>query len=253
MTGPSGSGATAARVRGIALAALAWAAVLGGFDRPVGADEARASTAERVRADIEQFILERVDRAPSAIEVPELRAFDFDVSGASGEIRTELSTGSPLPLHGRIAIAVSLFVGDRLIKRGIVSPYVSITERVVVATQALARGRVIARGDLVLVERDRADAPADAVRDPESVVGLRTRRSIGGDRILRSSDFESVPVVERGDRVTIVLQHGPLVIQTLGKAQETGAAGEWIRVVNLDSKREVSGRIDPEGRVHVAF
>lgn len=60
-------------------------------------------------------------------------------------------------------------------------------------------------------------------------------------------------MVERGDRVTIVLQHGPLLIQTLGKAQETGAAGEWIRVVNLDSKRELSGRIDPEGRVHVAF
>lgn len=240
-------------LRGIGLACLAGSLAIVGAVRADETPAARSSTAERVRADIERFVLERVEQAPSAIEIPELRAFDFDVSAVSGALRTELSTGSPLPLHGRVAIAVSLFVGDRLVKRGIVSPYVSITERVVVATRALARGHVVAPGDLALVERDRASAPADAVRDPGAVVGLRARRAIGGDGVLRSSDFESVPVVERGDRVTIVLQHGPLLIQTLGKAQETGAAGEWIRVVNLDSKRELSGRIDPEGRVHVAF
>lgn len=160
-----------ARFGGIGLACLAGSLAIVGAVRADETPAARSSTAERVRADIERFVLERVEQAPSAIEIPELRAFDFDVSAVSGALRTELSTGSPLPLHGRVAIAVSLFVGDRLVKRGIVSPYVSITERVVVAARALARGHVVAPGDLALVERDRASAPADAVRDPGAVVG----------------------------------------------------------------------------------
>lgn len=239
--------------RGIAVAGLAWALVAGA-EAP--ADEAPArttSTAERVRADIERFILERVERAPDAIEMPELRAFDFEASAAAGELRTELSTGSPLPLHGRVAIAVSLFAGGRLLKHGVVSPLVSIKERVVVAKRALPRGAVVTQADLALVERERTNASLDALRDPEAVIGLRARRSLAAERVLQAGDFERVPRIERGDRVTIVLQHGPLLIQAQGKAQETGAIGEWIRVVNLDSKREVSGRIDREGRVHVAF
>lgn len=211
------------------------------------------STAERVRADLEQFIRERVEGEPSAIEIPELRAFDFDVSAVPGEVRTELSTSSPAPLHGRVAVTVSLYVGRQLVKRGVVSPYVMMSDRVVVAKRALSRGHVVAPEDVGYADRDRATSPGDVARETEVLVGQRARRSLAADQVLREGDFESVPVVERGDRVTIVLQHGPLLIQTLGKAQETGAAGDWIRVVNVESKREISGRVDPEGRVHVAF
>lgn len=51
----------------------------------------------------------------------------------------------------------------------------------------------------------------------------------------------------------LVLQSGALMIQATGQAKERGATGDWIRVVNLDSKRELTGRVDREGRVHVAF
>ncbi|MBY0399077.1 flagellar basal body P-ring formation chaperone FlgA [Myxococcota bacterium] len=216
-------------------------------------DAAASSTAVRVRADLERFILERVEGEPSSIEIPELRGFDFDTSGTTGEVRTELSTRSPSPLQGRVAISVSLYVGRSLVKRGVVSPYVTMSERVVIAKHALSRGHVVAAEDLASVERDRAKSPGDVARDPALLVGQRARRSVAPDQVLREGDFERVPVVERGDRVTLVLQHGPLSIQALGRAQETGSAGDWIRVVNVESKREVSGRVDSEGRVHVAF
>jgi flagella basal body P-ring formation protein FlgA len=235
--------------------AIAWISAIGLLGALQAGAEPRAlgSTAERVRADLEQFILERVEGEPASVEIPELRGFDFDLSAAPGEVRTELSTLSATPLHGRVSIMVSLFVGNRLVKRAVVSPYVTMSDRIVVAARSLARGHVVTPEDLAYANRDRAISPADVVRNAEFLVGLRTRRSIGGDQILRDGDFEPVPVVERGDRVTLVLEHGPLMIQTIGKAQETGAAGDLIRVVNLESKREISGRVDPEGRVHVGF
>jgi flagellar basal body P-ring formation protein FlgA len=217
------------------------------------AASAESATVARVRSDLERFLGEHVEGEGASIEIPELRAFDYDVSRVQGKLRTELSTRSPMPFHGRISVAVALFVGDQLVKRAVVSPNVRFSDRVVVTARALSKGDVIAREDLVLSTRDRAELPGDAIRDLESLVGLRTKRGLSGDQLVRSGDFESVPLVERGDRVMLVLEAGALRIQAAGEARERGAAGDWIRVVNLDSKREISGRVDPEGRVHVAF
>lgn len=208
---------------------------------------------DRVRADLERFIAERVESESAEIALPALGAFDYDVSQLPGELRTQLSTQSPTPFRGRISIAVALFVGDQLVKRAVVSPYVAIPDRFVIAARPLARGHVVALDDLATVSRDRAASPSDAARDLDSLVGMRLKRSVAGDQLLRAGDFEPVPVVDRGDRVTIVLEKGPLLIQAVGRAQEKGATGDWIRVVNLDSKRELTGRVDREGRVHVAF
>lgn len=239
--------------KGWTTAALGWLGVIAIVLLAATAARAESPSIERVRTDLERFIAERVDAEPSAIELPELRAFDFDVSRAPGELRTELSTRSATPFHGRVAITVALFVGDQLVKRAVVSPYVRLSDRVVITARALKKGDVIAQGDLAYSDRDRAESPGDAVRDLEAMVGLRAKRALAGDQLLREGDFEPVPVVERGDRVMLVLQSGALMIQATGQAKERGAAGDWIRVVNLDSKRELTGRVDRDGRVHVAF
>lgn len=232
-----------------ATAALAIAVVLGS----AAAAHAESPAVERVRTDLERFLAERIDDPSASVQLPALRAFDYDLSRAPGEIRTELSTRSATPFRGRVAITVALYAGEVLVKRAVVSPYVEIADRVLVAKRPLGRGHVVTEDDLVLSSRDRADSPADAARDLSALVGLRTKRGIGGDQVVRNGDFEAVPIVERGDRVVLVLIDGPLMIQAAGLAKETGASGEWIRVVNLDSKRELTGRVDGEGRVHVAF
>ena len=214
---------------------------------------AESASVERVRADLERFIGEHVDAEPSAVELPELRGFDYDVSGVPGALRTELSTRSAMPFRGRVAITVALYVGDQLVKRAVVSPYVRLSDRIVVTARALKKGDVVTADDLAYSDRDRADSPGDAVRDLAALVGLRSKRALAGDQLLREGDFEPVPIVERGDRVMLVLQSGALLIQVTGQAKERGATGDWIRVVNLDSKRELTGRVDREGRVHVPF
>lgn len=229
------------------LVAIAWA--IGA----AAAARAESPAVERVRADLERFLSERVEDPEATIELPALRAFDYDVSRAPGELRTELSSRSTAPLRGRVPVTVALYVGDQLVKRAVVSPYVRIADRVLVTRHALARGHVINEADLAYASRDRAASPPDAARDLEALLGMRAKRGLSAGQVARSGDFEARPVVERGDRVTLVLMQGPLLIQAAGLAQEKGATGDWIRVVNLDSDRELTGRVDREGRVHVAF
>lgn len=224
----------------------------------VGVAATQAAAAEtageaRVRADLERYLRRGAESPRATIELPPLTRFAVEAGSFEGALRTELSTRAEPPFAGRVSITVELHAGDQLLRRGVVSPTVRVIEKVVAPARNLRRGDVVGPEDLQIVERDRTRLPPDALRDPAEIVGLRLKRSVRENTVLRISHVERVPIVERGDRVAIVLETGPLQIRSIGKAQEPGAVGDWIRVVNLDSRRELSGRVDREGRVHVAF
>lgn len=238
----------------VGLLVIGWALALVTLANAVQADEGE----RKVRRDIERFVRARIESteagsSETTIDVPPLRSFTVDRKRFPGTLRTEISTRAQEPLRGRVPLAISLYAGDLLVKRGVITPYVRRSERVIVPTRDIRMGSILSPGDFVYADRDATRLPRDVVRETAEVVGLRAKRSLRKDRAFRSSQVEGVPLVERGDRVQIVLQAGALQISATGKAQEAGAFGDWIRVVNLDSKRELSGRVDSDGRVHVAF
>lgn len=207
---------------------------------------------KRVRADLDRFLRAGAPGSNVEIEMPPLSLFRVDGSRFPGEFRTELSTRASEPYQGRIPITVALYAGDHLVHRGIVSPYLQVSEEVVVASRNLARGETLTHEHLTTVSKDRSKLPRDVMLDPDLVVGRRTRRSLREGEPVRSGQIELVPLVERGDRVMLILEAGALRLQATGRAQEKGALGDTIRVRNLDSKREILGRIDAQGRVRVA-
>ncbi len=207
----------------------------------------------RVRDDIERFVRAGAPAGEVSVEIPRLASFGVDASRIDAPLRTEIRTRAPRPFAGHVPVTVALYSGDRLLHRGTVSPYVRVAGRVVVPSRDLRRGEILTAADVELQEWDRRRIAANTVVSKEQAIGLRVRRSLRRGRPFRTSDVESVPVVERGDRVTLLLENGPLRIQTLGRARESGAIGDWIRVENLDSRKEISGRVDREGVVRVAF
>ena len=207
----------------------------------------------QVRADLMKYMGSRVEDSSATIEIPGLSGFAVDRVRHSGNLRTELSSRSVPPFFGRVPITISLYAGEHLIKRSVVSPYVRVLSKAVVPSRDLRRGEILSMDDLSIVERDEARMPGDALAAIEDAVGLRMKRSVRRGRVLRESALEGVPVIERGDRVTLILRSGLIEIQAIGQSRESGAEGDWIRVVNLDSKRELSGRVARNGQVHVAF
>lgn len=215
--------------------------------------DAEGAGPRRVRADLERFIQSRMGDPSATIEVPRLAAFSVDRVRHPGGLRTELSSKSKPPFSGRVPITVALYAGDVLIKRSVISPYIRTMVAVVVPSRDLRRGEILAADDLRIADQNVERTPDDAIDQIEDAIGLRMKRSVRAGRVLRRTQVEGVPIVERGDRVLLVLRSGLIEVQAVGRSREAGVAGDWIRVVNLDSKRELSGRVDRRGRVHVAF
>ena len=64
---------------------------------------------------------------------------------------------------------------------------------------------------------------------------------------------ELPPLVKRGDIVTIKAVSGALQVTTLGKAKSNGHQGERIKIVNIDTQKELYGYVVDAKTVKVVF
>ena len=121
------------------------------------------------------------------------------------------------------------------------------------AARHLPRGARLQTGDLRPVRLAAQQAARSLTGSEESLLGMRTRRSLAPGTLLRPQYLERPPLVERGDAVTLRIQRGGLRIEARGKAKDRGNAGDSVRVVNTDSKKIVTGRVAADGSVVVSF
>jgi flagella basal body P-ring formation protein FlgA len=110
-------------------------------------------------------------------------------------------------------------------------------------------GEVLKESDLAVVRRPKTESAA--ITDMSAVVGLAARHPLRPDQPLHMADLMKPEIVARNDTVTIVYQAPGLVLTLRGQAQEAGALGDTIGVLNIDSKRTVQGVISAPGRVTI--
>ena len=113
--------------------------------------------------------------------------------------------------------------------------------QVVMAARTIRAGEVLNHGDLIL--RPGGGFAGQTVSSPDQVVGREARVAIYAGRPINPGDLRAPSVVRRNDLVTLLFELGGLQIQTDGRALEDGGIGDRIRVMNLDSRRTVSGEV----------
>ena len=112
------------------------------------------------------------------------------------------------------------------------------------------RGQVLKETDLAIVRRPKTES--GAITAMSAVVGLAARQQLRPDQPLHMADLMKPEIVARNDMVTIVYQAPGLMLTLRGQAQEAGALGDTIGVLNAESKRIVQGVISAPGRVTVS-
>jgi flagellar basal body P-ring formation protein FlgA len=122
-----------------------------------------------------------------------------------------------------------------------VSVRISSRDRVLVATHALARDAVLGAGDYSYVERDLEQIPQGYVTDATQLEGMRLRRPVAGGAVITPSMLAAVPLIARGQQVTLEAGGDSLHIRMAGEALGEAALGQRVRVRNLSSERVVEG------------
>lgn len=113
---------------------------------------------------------------------------------------------------------------------------------VLAAARTLPAGTVITAADLRAIDGDRP-----GLSDPSEAIGLQTRITIHEGRPLQASLLQAPKLARRNQVQQLVFQRGGLRIVTSARTLSDGAAGDVIRVMNLESRATISAVVQPDG------
>jgi len=114
----------------------------------------------------------------------------------------------------------------------------------------IERGEVLQASDLTVLRRPKAQA--GGLAEMAATVGMAARRQLRPGQPISIADLMKPTVVQRNDTVTLVYSAPGLTLTLRGQAQDAGALGDTISVINPQTKRVVQGTVSGPGRVTVA-
>jgi flagellar basal body P-ring formation protein FlgA len=179
----------------------------------------------------------------------EVRTFHVE-PGAEGDLRVQRLGFEPR--SGRFDVTFEL-PGSMAARRTALryTGTLSETFEAVVPMRTLAAGEVLKPADLVLVRRPKAEFAANVLTSPTQAAGLGAKRALRAGQVLRDGDLQRPELVTRNDTVTITFEVPGIVLTMRGQALESGALGDLVNVLNIQSKRTIQATVIGHGRVSV--
>ncbi|MEA2895572.1 MAG: flagellar basal body P-ring formation protein FlgA [Bradyrhizobium sp.] len=126
------------------------------------------------------------------------------------------------------------------------------TVEAAVLARGVERNEVIKSSDVVIERRPKVEVGNDAA-GRDNAVGMQARRQLRAGQALRVTDLAKPDLVTRDQNVTLIYESSGLYLTIRGKALEGGTEGDAVNVLNLQSKRTVSGIVVGRGQVSVAI
>jgi flagella basal body P-ring formation protein FlgA len=190
--------------------------------------------------------------------------------GLKGEFRVELGyriQNIHLPVSSRGSFAIRDLRVDRrsgrfsgLLTAPGANPPVRLTiygrvqklVAVPVLTRRLRKGAVIRGADLEVRKIPRANLSQYTLLERTDIVGMAARYTLRPGVAIRKSDVRPPILVRRGELVTMEIRTPYILITVRGRALDSGARGETIRLRNTQSKKMLEAKIIGPGRVSVS-
>ena len=180
--------------------------------------------------------------------------FDHDVRtlqvepNVTGELQVQALSYDPRT--GRFDVAFDLPTSVELRRQAARYTGIAIeTVDAVAVDHPVEHGEILKASDLTVLRRPKSES--GALSDINAAVGLTARHPLRPGQPLRAQDLMKPEVVQRNDSVTIVYEVPGITLTLRGQAQESGALGDTINVLNVDSKRVIPGTVSGPGRVTV--
>ena len=182
--------------------------------------------------------------------------FDRDV----GDVRLEASSTGTLqpvsvryePRNGRFDISFEVANENNTPAARLRFTGIAIeTVEAAVLTRNVERSDVLKSSDVMTERRPKAEVGGDAaVRN--RAVGMQMRRQLRAGQAIKVADLAKPDLVQRDDNVTLIYESTGLYLTVRGKAIDGGTEGDVVSVLNLQSKRTVSGVVIGRGQVAIS-
>ncbi|MBN1256476.1 MAG: flagellar basal body P-ring formation protein FlgA [Planctomycetes bacterium] len=206
---------------------------------------------ERVVVDLaRQQILQDLGIAGAQVEIELTRLNDLE-PGMESAAAVKIERTPSRVNSGSLTINYGLY--DQNCQRlGDIDAYLKIEVRIpaVTATRAVARGDIISEMDVEICMVSLNEG-RNSYSSLEEVVGMRTKTSLPAGKTIQTGKIEIMPIVQRGQNVSVSAKIGRIHVRQRGIAMQSGAAGDIIPVKNQQSGKSYPARIYADGRLEL--
>lgn len=212
--------------------------------------ESQTIEEEKVRERVESFLAERFGNRPLEIEKIKIRGL---VPYPVGEVELVIIADDPVDRHGRLSLIMDVLVDGRQQDRLRITGRVAEFENIVCAARNLEKGDTLLAKDLSLERINVFYVRGNVLKGLAAVTGKQLKTSIQKGSPIDPSDLMEMPLVEKGDIVTLMAKKDNLCIMTTGVTQEDGYADELILVENISSGKTIRGFVRSESTVEIVY
>ena len=215
----------------------------------------RASQRLEVR-DIEAAVMRAIrDQSPWKAQkttLRELRGIE-PVTLPAGPVQYEVTFPPNANFLGPTSFSLALRVSGHMEKRLYGTAHIEVFQEVATIARPVARDEVIEAEDIRLKQMNLSRVPPRTVTKPEELIGKRAKKPLPANTTVHAYEVETLPFVQKGDVVLIIVESPLLKITATGEALERGERGATIRVRNVTSNREIRAVVVDKKIVRVPF
>ena len=154
---------------------------------------------------------------------------------------------------GRIPMLLEIRINDQFQKRIQFNTKVLVSQKVIKTIRAVRRGEILSK-DEIRAETIKTERPSkNAITNMDYALGYEASRSLSIGQILVPNFIKRPALGNRGDKILITAQKGGMIITTAGILKEDGYKDAMVRVLNIESKKIIYGRLVDSNTVKVNF
>ena len=173
----------------------------------------------------------------------------LDLGGPSYEFRIRRRGG---PQLGLIPLEIDVLADGRTLQTVPLVVQAALRRSVVVARRTINQEAAIAATDVELIPLTFTRLDDLGIDDPALAIGQRAKRVIPEGAAIGADMLEQVPLVLRGQLVTVTSVSGSIRVVTAAKATQEGRLGDLIKVRCVDdSHQEMEAIVTGPGEVRV--
>jgi flagella basal body P-ring formation protein FlgA len=171
----------------------------------------------------------------------------------AGKLSLQVFQKNKRKLEGQVNLIAVVKVNGVVKNKVSLSGWVDVFGTVVCASRNLKRGEKLEKSDFYLARKNISYLSSGILSDLDRIDGLMMKHNLKADTCLKEWMLEKSPVVDRGDVVTILAESGGLKVTVLGKVLEKGYLGEFVKVQNAMSKKNIYAKVINHSTVQVNF
>ena len=222
------------------------------FERNINASETQISKVDEIEKSAVDHLVKALPWDKESLEI-NVYYQGKDITLPSGKKDLIYKIMGSSQRAGRVPMILEIRINDQFQKRIRLNTKVLVSQQVIKTKRAVKRGEILSN-DEIRVETVQTERPSqNAITNIDHALGYEAARNLPVGKILIPNFIKRPALGNRGDKILIMAQKGGMTITTPGILKEDGYENAMVRVLNIESKKVIYGRLVDSNTVKVRF